>query len=241
VYRPYLPTLPPQVLRLEVAVAQHARQAGGQQPSSSPLGRLNDVLGHDALVPAVEEVDRRPHPGIGVVPTHPGRIRKWRRDGHTAKFGHQPAEYIRAAYGYARRVPVQHSTAGPELLGVHSQRTDADHRRDRPRTREPALGQPGLHRDARHGPSLIGTSLDHDVPATSQPQTEHHRDLLQLEQHASGFPTQMIQTPSRQPARQIAQRHTQDCAIGTERTGREVRLQDDHRTFATRGGISSGV
>jgi hypothetical protein len=27
----------------------------------------------------------------------------------------------------------------------------------------------------------------------------------------------VIQAPSRQPVRQIVQRHTQDCAIGTER------------------------
>jgi len=113
---------------------------------------------------------------------------------------------------------VQHLTAGPELLGVHRQRADADHRRERPGTRKPALGQPGLRRDARHGPAVIGARLDHDVPATSQPQTEHHRDLVQLKQHASGFTTQMIQTPGRQPVRQIVQRHTQDCAINTERT-----------------------
>ena len=80
-----------------------------------------------------------------------------------------------------------------------------------------ALGQPGLHRDARHGPAVIGPRLDHDVPA-SEPQTEHHRDLVPLEQHADGFGTQMIQTPSRQPLRQIVQRHTEDCATGTAAT-----------------------
>src|SRR3990170_4480840 len=50
--RPPLPTLPPQVLRLEVGVAEHARQAGGQQPPPGPRGRLNNVVGHDTLVPA---------------------------------------------------------------------------------------------------------------------------------------------------------------------------------------------
>ena len=43
----------------------------------------------------------------------------------------------------------------------------------------------------------------------------------------------MVQTPSRQPVRQILQRHNQDCAIGAERTGSEIRLKDDHRTFGT--------
>jgi len=118
---------------------------------------------------------------------------------------------------------VQHLTAGPELLGMHSQRTDTGHRRERPGTRKPALGQPGLRRDTRHGPAVIGARLDHDIRTTGQPQTEHHRDLLQLEQHAGGFATQMIQTPSRQPVRQIVQRHSQNCAIGTERTGSEIR------------------
>jgi hypothetical protein len=110
---------------------------------------------------------------------------------------------------------VQHLAAGPELLGVHSQRTGTGHRRERPGARKPALGQQGLRRDTRHGPAAIGARLDHHVPAARQPQAEHHRDLLYLEQHADGFTTQMIQTPSRQPARQIAQRHNQHCAIGT--------------------------
>jgi hypothetical protein len=37
--------------------------------------------------------------------------------------------------------------------------------------------------------------LHHDIRTTGQPETEHHRDLLQLEQHAGGFATQMVQTP----------------------------------------------
>jgi hypothetical protein len=119
---------------------------------------------------------------------------------------------------------VQHLTAGPELLGVHRQRTDADHRRERPGTRKPAPGQPGLRRDTRHGPALIGARLDHDVPAISQPQTEHRRDLLPLKQHASGFPTQMIQAPSRQPVRQIVQRHTQDYPHWKPSGGRDGSL-----------------
>jgi hypothetical protein len=40
----------------------------------------------------------------------------------------------------------------------------------------------------------------------------------QAQQHVGGFATQMVQTPSRQPVRQIAQRHSQDCATGIERT-----------------------
>jgi hypothetical protein len=98
---------------------------------------------------------------------------------------------------------VQHLAAGPELLGVHSQRTDTGHRRERPGTRKPALGQPGLRRDTRHGPAVIGARLDDHVRTAGQPETEHHRDLLQPEQHAGGFATQMIQTP----VRQIVQRH----------------------------------
>ena len=43
--------------------------------------------------------------------------------------------------------------------------------------------------------------------------TEHHGNLLQPEQHADGFATQMIQTPSRQPLRQIIQRRSRNCAI----------------------------
>ena len=129
-------------------------------------------------------------------------------------------EHLRAAPGYTRRAAVQHLTAGPELLGVHRQRTDADHRRERPGTRKPAPGQPGLHRDTRHRPAVIGTRLDYHLRAVGQPQAEHHRDLLNLEQHGGGFATQMIQAPSRQPVRQIVQRHNQDCAIGADRTGR---------------------
>ena len=77
-----------------------------------------------------------------------------------------------------------------------------------------------LRRDTRHGPAVIGARLDHHVRTASQPQAEHHRDLLDLEQHVGGFATQMIQAPGRQPVRQIAQRHNQDCAISTERTFR---------------------
>jgi hypothetical protein len=72
----------------------------------------------------------------------------------------------------------QHLTAGPELLGVHSQRTDIDHQRERPGARESAPGQPGLRRDTRPGSAVIDARLHHDVCTTGQPQTEHHRDLL---------------------------------------------------------------
>jgi hypothetical protein len=72
---------------------------------------------------------------------------------------------------------VQHLTAGPELLGVHSKRTDTDDRRERPGTRKPALGQLGLRPDARHGPAVVGARLHHDISAISQPETEHHRNL----------------------------------------------------------------
>jgi hypothetical protein len=119
-----------------------------------------------------------------------------------------------------RRVPVQHVAAGPELLDVHGQRTDADHRCERPGTRKPALGQPGLRRDTRHRPAVIGARLDHHVRTIGQPKTEHHRHPLKLEQHVGGFATQMVLTPSRQPIRQIVQRHGQDCAMGAELTGR---------------------
>jgi hypothetical protein len=114
---------------------------------------------------------------------------------------------------------VQHLAAGPELFRVHGQRTGTGHRRERPGTGKPAPGQPGLRRDTRRGPAVIGARLDHHLRTTSQPQAEHQRDLLYPEQHAGGFATQMIQAPSRQPVRQIVQRHNQDCAIGTERTG----------------------
>jgi hypothetical protein len=148
-----------------------------------------------------------------VVPAHPGRIRQRRRDGDVGQFGHQPGEHLRVARGRVRRVPGQHLAAGPELLGVHSQRTDTGHRRQRPGTGKPALGQPGLRRDTGHGAAVIGARLDHHIPAAGQPQTEHHRDLLQPEQYVGGLATQMIPTPGRQ----IVQRHTQDCAIGTGR------------------------
>jgi hypothetical protein len=90
---------------------------------------------------------------------------------------------------------VQHLAAGPELFGVHSQRADTDDRRERPGARKPALGQPGLRRDTRHGPAAISARLHHDVCAAGQPKTEHHRDLLQLEQHLGGFVTEMVQAP----------------------------------------------
>ncbi|WP_328414894.1 hypothetical protein OG470_21590 [Micromonospora sp. NBC_00389] len=178
-------------------MAEHARQAGGQQAPPGPLSRLDNVLGHRTLVPAVKKVDRRPHPRIGVVPADPGRTRQRRRDGHAGKLGHQPGEHLSAAPGYVQRVPPQYFAAGPEFLGVHGQRTDTDHRRERPGTCKPALGQPGLRRDTRSGPAVVGARLDHDVPATGQPQTEHHRDLMRLEQHAGGFAAQMVTTPSR--------------------------------------------
>ena len=77
--------MPAEVLRFEVGVAQHARQASGQYPAPGPLGYVNGVRGYDALVPAVEAVDGRERAGgpgvvhghtrgIGVVPAHPGRI-----------------------------------------------------------------------------------------------------------------------------------------------------------------------
>jgi hypothetical protein len=141
------------------APASAASPHGGRQPREALLQ---------------EEVDRRPHPGIGVVPAHPARIRQRRRDGHVGQFGHQPGEHLRVARGHVRRV------AGPELLGVHSQRTGTDYRRERPGTWKPAPGQPGLRRDTRHGPAVIGARLDHDLRTAGQPQTEHHRDLLQL-------------------------------------------------------------
>jgi hypothetical protein len=43
----------------------------------------------------------------------------------------------------------------------------------------------------------------------------------------------MVQTPARQPVRQIIQRHNQDCATGTERTGSDIRLPENQRAFAT--------
>jgi hypothetical protein len=45
-----------------------------------------------------------------------------------------------------------------------------------------------------------------------------------LEQNAGGFATQMIQTPNRQPVRQILQRHIQDSALGTERTEARITM-----------------
>jgi hypothetical protein len=102
---------------------------------------------------------------------------------------------------------VQHLTAGPELLGVHSQRTGSGHGRERPGTRKPAFGQLRLRLDTRHGPVVIGARLHHDVPAVSQPETEHHGNLVLPEQHADGLAAQMIQAPGRQPVRQIIQRH----------------------------------
>jgi hypothetical protein len=98
---------------------------------------------------------------------------------------------------------VQHLTAGPELLGVHSQRTGTGHRGERPGARKPALGQPRLRLNTRHGSAVIGARLHHDVPAISQPETEHHGNLVLLEQHADGLAAQMIQAPGRQPVRQI--------------------------------------
>jgi hypothetical protein len=117
---------------------------------------------------------------------------------------------------------VLHLAAGPELLGVHRQRTGPGHGRERAGARKPAPGQPGLRRDTRHGPAVIGASLDHHVPAAGQPQTEHHRGLVIPEQHTDGFATQMVQAPGRQPVRQIAQRHTQDCATGAGHTGTQM-------------------
>ena len=133
---------------------------------------------------------------------------------------------------------MQHLAAGPELLGVHGQRTDTDHRRERPGTRKPALGQPGLHRDTRRGPAIVGARLDHDVPATGQPQTEHHRDLLRPEQHAGGFAAQMVKTPNRQPVRQLVQRHTQDCATGKTPT-RVGRTSTDDAQDPTLGDVDA--
>jgi hypothetical protein len=43
----------------------------------------------------------------------------------------------------------------------------------------------------------------------------------------------MVQTPSRQPVRWIAQRHSSDCATGTAHRSR-IRPLDDHRGIVTR-------
>lgn len=151
-----------------------------------------------------------------MVPADPARIRQRRRDGHPSQLGHQPGEHPPVTRGHVRRVPWQQLAAGPELLRVHSQRTDTRHWRERPRTRKAAPGQPGLRRDTRHRPAVIGTRLDYHVPAISQPQTEHQRYLLQPEQHANGFTPQMFQAPGRQPVRQILQRHSQDYATNAK-------------------------
>ena len=68
---------------------------------------------------------------------------------------------------------MQHLAAGPELLGVHRQRTDTGYRRERLGARKPALGQPGLRRDTRYGPAVIGARLDDHVRTTAQPETDH--------------------------------------------------------------------
>lgn len=185
-------------------------RTAGRRPAAAPGldGRVDDVRGHRALVPVVEEPDRRPHPRIRVVPPRPPRIRQRRHDRHVGQFGHQQGEHLRVAHGNVRRVPRQHVAARPKLLGVHGQRTDADRRRERPGTRKPALGQPGLRRDTRPGPTVVGARLDHDVRAIGQPETEHHRDRLTLEQHVGGFATELVPTPGRQPGRQIVQRHS---------------------------------
>lgn len=90
-----------------------------------------------------------------VIPAQPRRIRQRRRGGHRGQFGHQPGQRRRAARGHPRRVPVQYLPAGPELPGVHGQRTDTGHRREQPGARKPSLGQPGLHRDTQGGPATI--------------------------------------------------------------------------------------
>jgi hypothetical protein len=112
---------------------------------------------------------------------------------------------------------------GPELLGVHPQHPDTHYRRQRACTRRPLLSQAGPRRDARHGPAAVSARLEHRVPAASQLETAHHRDLLYLEQHADGLATQMVQTPGRRPVRQIVQRHNRDCT-GAEHTGSDIRL-----------------
>lgn len=68
---------------------------------------------------------------------------------------------------------MQHLAARAELLCVHSERTNTDYRRERPGARKPALGQPGLHRDTRPGPAVIGARLDDHLRTAWQPQTEH--------------------------------------------------------------------
>jgi hypothetical protein len=67
--RPHVAVAPAEVPRFEAGVAQHTRQVGGQQPRAGPLGGVDNVVGHGALVPLVKEPDRRPQPGIRVVPT----------------------------------------------------------------------------------------------------------------------------------------------------------------------------
>jgi hypothetical protein len=67
--RPHVAVAPAEVPRFEAGVAQHTRQVGGQQPRAGPLGGVDNVGGHGALVPLVKEPDRRPQPGIRVVPT----------------------------------------------------------------------------------------------------------------------------------------------------------------------------
>jgi hypothetical protein len=81
-----------QVLRLEVAMPEDACQTGSEQPATSPLRSLHDDAGHEPLILAVEQVDGRPHEGIGVIPTDPARVRQRRVDMHVNEFRHPPRE-----------------------------------------------------------------------------------------------------------------------------------------------------
>jgi hypothetical protein len=138
--------------------------------------------------------------------------RLWRAAGRPAISLRTLHRRVRQVASWRRPRLVQQFTAGPGLLSVHGQRTDADRRRERPGARKPPLRQPGLRGNTRPGPAVVLPRLHHDVPPTGQPQPEHRRDLPQLEQHADRLVPQLVHTPGRQPVRQIIQRHGEDCA-----------------------------
>lgn len=199
VHGQHFAVLPAEVLGFEVGVAQHARQVGGQQPLAGPAGGVDDVRGHGALVPLVEEPDRGPQPGTPVVPAHPARVGQRRRDGHVGQLGHQPGEHRGTAHGDVRRVTAQHFAARQGLFGVHGQRVDDGHGGDRPGAREPPVRQPGLRGDARAGPAVVLPRFHHDLAPVGQPQPDHRRKGRPLEQHLDRLGSELLDAPGCQP------------------------------------------
>jgi len=75
VHHPGRVTLPADVLRLEVAVAQDVRQITPPKTLRRTVSRLDHEPRDQRLIAPVQELHHRPRAGVTVIPPQPVRIR----------------------------------------------------------------------------------------------------------------------------------------------------------------------